>query len=267
MPPRGATPSGNAKGVGSSRLPVGSRILVRVLEQAGRRPVVAGTGAGPRRGRGAAGPRSAQRPDQGDGRRLRLPPQPVQPGPAGPPPARLGDEAADLRGGPRQGVHPGDGGPRCAADLPLPTAERRTQGVGAAELFAGIRRTDHRSPGPGEIEQHRHHPHSPGNRRPLCRRLCPPARHHLAAAGGPDPGPRFLGGDPAGAGHRLRYPGQRRHPRHPDLHHQGARPRRQDPRIDRPRRLSGRAASRDSGWWSGRAPGRSAPKPPTLLPP
>jgi penicillin-binding protein 1A len=33
VPPRGATPSGNAKGVGSSRLPVGSRILVRVLEQ------------------------------------------------------------------------------------------------------------------------------------------------------------------------------------------------------------------------------------------
>lgn len=33
VPPRGATPSGNAKGVGSSRLPVGSRILVRILEQ------------------------------------------------------------------------------------------------------------------------------------------------------------------------------------------------------------------------------------------
>jgi len=33
VPPRGATASGNAKGVGSSRLPVGSRILVRVLEQ------------------------------------------------------------------------------------------------------------------------------------------------------------------------------------------------------------------------------------------
>jgi penicillin-binding protein 1A len=33
VPPRGATPSGNAKGVGSSRLPVGSKILARVLEQ------------------------------------------------------------------------------------------------------------------------------------------------------------------------------------------------------------------------------------------
>ena len=33
VPPRGATASGNAKGVGSSRLPVGSRILVRLLEQ------------------------------------------------------------------------------------------------------------------------------------------------------------------------------------------------------------------------------------------
>lgn len=32
VPPRGATPSGNAKGVGSSRLPVGSRLLVRILE-------------------------------------------------------------------------------------------------------------------------------------------------------------------------------------------------------------------------------------------
>lgn len=32
VPPRGATASGNAKGVGSSRLPVGSRILARVLE-------------------------------------------------------------------------------------------------------------------------------------------------------------------------------------------------------------------------------------------
>lgn len=33
VPPRGATPSGNAKGVGSSRLPVGCRLLVRILEQ------------------------------------------------------------------------------------------------------------------------------------------------------------------------------------------------------------------------------------------
>lgn len=33
VPPRGAAPSGNAKGSGSSRLPIGSRILVRILEQ------------------------------------------------------------------------------------------------------------------------------------------------------------------------------------------------------------------------------------------
>ncbi len=33
IPPRGATPAGNAKGTGSSRLPVGSRILARVLAQ------------------------------------------------------------------------------------------------------------------------------------------------------------------------------------------------------------------------------------------
>jgi penicillin-binding protein 1A len=33
VPPRGAIASGNAKGAGSSRLPVGSRILVRILEQ------------------------------------------------------------------------------------------------------------------------------------------------------------------------------------------------------------------------------------------
>jgi len=38
VPPRGATPSGNAKGGGSSRLPVGSRILVRVLDQPAEGP-------------------------------------------------------------------------------------------------------------------------------------------------------------------------------------------------------------------------------------
>lgn len=32
VPPRGATPAGNAKGAGSSRLPIGSHILVRILD-------------------------------------------------------------------------------------------------------------------------------------------------------------------------------------------------------------------------------------------
>ena len=38
VPPRGATPAGNSKGSGSSRLPVGSRILVRVLAVPGAGP-------------------------------------------------------------------------------------------------------------------------------------------------------------------------------------------------------------------------------------
>jgi penicillin-binding protein 1A len=38
VPPRGATASGNAKGAGSSRLPVGCRILVRILEQPAAEP-------------------------------------------------------------------------------------------------------------------------------------------------------------------------------------------------------------------------------------
>ena len=105
-----------------------------------------GTGS---RGR-PAGPRQPDRPRAGDGRRLRLRPQQVQPRDAGLPPARLALQGRALRGGDRPGLH---------ADLNRHGPAGRLRGrsrpadIPAHELRPQVRGSHHAAPRPREVAQ------------------------------------------------------------------------------------------------------------------
>ena len=105
--------------------------------------------------RGVPGHRPPDGADQGDERRLFLPPKPVQPGDTGPPPDGVGHQALPLHGCRRERFHPGDHHPGRAGDVqrqmdrgPLDAPELRPDLQGFGDPPQGSRGIAERGHGP-----------------------------------------------------------------------------------------------------------------------